>query len=387
MDFALPDEVQEFQREFRGYLDNTVTPELLAEIASDGESTGPLVRAFWRDMGERGYLGLGWPEEYGGGGKSAAFLWAFNFEMGYRGLPTPLLGLNTVGPALIRVGTEEQKREYLPRILEADVEFAIGYTEPGAGTDLASLQTRAVRDGDEWVINGRKVFTSAAHQADVLWMAVRTDPEAPKHRGISIILVPLDTPGIEVQPFHTTGGGRTNLTFYDDVRVPVSNLVGEENLGWRYITTQLDFERVAISPVPEISRMLDTLVDQYRRDGTHADEGWTRVELAAMAAELNMLLWVDQKIAAMVANGEVPVAEASMIKVLSNELKVTMIGNALQMLGPASLVRHGEPSTLYDSAGRAFEMIRRGSSVNLFGGGSNDVQRDLMGFHGLGLPR
>jgi alkylation response protein AidB-like acyl-CoA dehydrogenase len=387
MDFRLPAEVDEFRDEFRAYLDGATTPALLEELASDSETTGPLVREFWRDMGRRGYLGLGWPKEYGGGGRSALFLWAFNFEMGYRGLPTPLLGLNTVGPALIRVGSEEQKREYLPRILNADVEFAIGYTEPDAGTDLASLKTTAVRDGDEWVINGRKVFTSNAHQADVLWMAVRTDTEAPKHRGISIILVPLDTPGIEVQPFHTTGGGRTNLTFYDNVRVPLSNLVGEENLGWRYITTQLDFERVAISPVPEIARVFDTLVDMYREDGLAPGEEWTRVHLAQMAADLNMLRWLDQKIAAMVARGEVPVAEASMIKVMSNELKLAMLGDALQMLGPAALVRFGQPDAVLDQAGRAFETTRRGGVVNLFGGGSNDVQRDLMGFHGLRLPR
>ena len=387
MDFALPAEVDEFRQEFRTYLDGAMTRELLDEIASDSETTGPLVRGFWREMGERGYLGLGWPEEYGGGGKSALFLWAFNFEMGYRGLPTPLLGLNTIGPALMRVGSEEQKKEFLPRILDGDVEFAVGYTEPDAGTDLASLQTSAVRDGDEWVINGRKVFTTNAHQADMLWMAVRTDPEAPKHQGISIILVPLDTDGIEVQPFYTTGGGRTNFTFYDNVRVPLSNLVGEENMGWRYITTQLDFERVAISPVPEIARMYDTLVGIYREDGLGGGETWTKAKLVEIASELNMLRWLDQRIAAMVANGEVPVSEASMIKVLSNELKLEIVGHALQMLGPASLVRFGESGALLDSAGRAFEATRRGGVVNLFGGGSNDVQRDLMGYHGLGLPR
>ena len=386
MEFALPSEIVDFQEEFRAYLDGAVTPELEEELRQPGEFTGPLTREFWRDMGQRGYFGLGWPEEYGGGGRSALYLWAFNFEMGYRNLPTPLLGLNTIGPALIRVGSEEQKREYLPRILAGDVLFSVGYTEPDSGTDLASLQTRAQRDGDEWVINGQKVFTSIAHESDVIWLAVRTDPEAPKHRGISIILVPTATPGITVQPLPQLSG-RNNITFYDNVRVPLRNLVGEENLGWRYITTQLDFERIAISPVPEVARTLDTLVELFKRDGVGAGEEWTRVQLASMAADVNMLKWLDLRVAAMVAEGQVPVAESSLIKVMSNETKVQHVSDVLQMLGDPALVRHGEEGYLADGAGRPYEQQRRGSVVNLFGGGSNEIQRDLIGFHGLGLPR
>jgi alkylation response protein AidB-like acyl-CoA dehydrogenase len=307
--------------------------------------------------------------------------------MAYRGLPVPVVTLNTVGPALAKVGSEEQKKEFLPRILRAEVEFAIGYTEPEAGTDLASLQTRAVRDGDSYIVNGQKMFTSGADHADYVWLAVRTDPEAPKHRGISLLIVPMTSEGIEVRPFYTMAGGRTNITFYDNVRVPVSALVGEENRGWYYMTTQLDFERVAISPVAEIERIFDSLVAAFRERGLGEDEEWTRVTLASMAADLNMLKVLDVKVACMVANGEIPVYDASLLKVLSNELRLKLCGDAVQMRDTAGLIRRGSPGVHLDGAGRSLEGQLRGSVVGLFGGGSNDIQRDIIATHGLGLPR
>ncbi len=388
MDFAIPADVAAFREEFRRYLDSADTPELRAEIQVGGwETTGPLTRALWGKLADDGYLGLGWPKEYGGGGKSALYLYVFNYEMAYRRLPIPLVTLNTVGPALMRVGSEAQKKEFLPKILRAEIEFSIGYTEPEAGTDLASLKTRAVRDGDYYVINGQKVFTSGAHQADYLWLAVRTDPDAPKHRGISLLIVPLDSEGIEVRPLRIMSGSRTSVTFYNDVRVPVSALVGEENRGWYYMTTQLDFERVAISPVPHIERVFDWLCDVFREEGLGADQEWTRVSLASMAADLNALKVMDLKVAAMVANGEVPVSEASLLKVLSNELRAKLCADALQMLGSSGLVRPGSPGVRLDSSEHSIERQLRESVITLFGGGSNDIQRDIMATHGLGLPR
>ncbi len=388
MDFQYPADVQAFREEFRRYLDSVVTPELVEEIAvNGGETTGPLTKAFWRRLGEDGYFGLGWPVEYGGGGKSMLYLHAFNYEMAYRHLPVPVVTLNTVAPTLMRIGSEEQKKECLPKILRAEIEFSIGYTEPEAGTDLASLKTRAVRDGDSYVINGQKVFTSGAHQADYVWLAVRTDPEAPKHRGISILVVPLESEGIEVRPLYIMHGGRTNVTFYDNVRVPLSALVGEENRGWYYMTTQLDFERVAISPVAYIERVFDWLCQLFRQEGLALDDEWTRVALAGWAADLNALKVMDLKTASMVANGEVPVSEASLLKVLSNEFRARLLGEALQMLGSAGLVRRGSQGARLDTARDTIERQIRESPINLFGGGSNDIQRDIIGFHGLGLPR
>jgi hypothetical protein len=386
VDFSYPEEVTAFRREFSRYLDSVTTPELLAEVRSENGWGGPQAKAFWRRLGQDGYFGMAWPVEYGGAGKSLYYLHAFNYELHYRRLPVPVVTLNTVAPTLMRTGSEEQRQAYLPRILRGEIEFAIGYTEPEAGTDLASLRTRAVRDGDDYVVNGQKVFTSGAHHADYVWLAVRTDPDAPRHRGISILIVPLDADGVEVRPLHVTGGGRTNITFYNDVRVPLTALVGEENKGWQYITTQLDFERVAISPVAHIERIFDWLCGLVRERPAAAGE-WGRVTLARFAADLNVLKVMDLKLAAMLANGEVPVYEASLLKVLSNELRVTVCSETLQMLGDAGLIRRNSAGTFVDSAGDSIERQLRDAATNLFGGGSNDVQRDIIGFHGLGLPR
>ncbi len=388
MDFEYPSDVIEFRGEFGRYLDSVVTPDLTEEIAqSGGESTGPLTRAFWKKLAGDGYFGMGWPVEYGGGGKSVLYLHAFNQEMMYRRLPLPVVTLNTVAPTLMRIGSEEQKKEFLPQILRAEIEFSIAYSEPEAGTDLASLNTRALRDGDSYVINGQKVFTTGAHQADYLWLAVRTDPEAPKHRGISILIAPLSSEGIEIQPLPIMHGGRTNVVYFDNVRVPVTALVGEENRGWYYMTTQLDFERIAISPVSYIERMFNSLWQTFREGGIGEDEEWTRVTLASMAADLHVLKVMDLKTAAMVANGEVPVYEASLLKVISNEGRVKLLSDALQMIGTIALLRRGSPGAHLDSALDTLERQLRESPITLFGGGSNDIQRDLMATHGLGLSR
>ncbi|MCH7699370.1 MAG: acyl-CoA dehydrogenase family protein [Chloroflexi bacterium] len=387
MDFTYPADVQEFRVEFRRYLDSIATSDLMDELRIGGNWGGKHTKRLWQKLGEDGYFGLGWPKEYGGGGKSLLYLHAFNYEMAYRRFPVPVVTLNTVGPTLIRIGSEEQKKQYLPKILKGEIEFAIGYTEPDAGTDLASLQTSAVRDGDEYVINGQKVFTSGAHHADYLWLAVRTDPDAPKHKGISILIVPLDSEGIEVAPLNIMGGGRSNITYYTDVRVPVSAIVGEENLGWRYITTQLDFERIAISPIAQLERVFDWLCDCARDGRLDASEAWTGSTLVRMAADVNALKVMDMKLASMVANGEVPVHEASLLKVLSNEFRVTFSGEVLQMLGSIGLVRRESPGAQLDSSDDAIERQLRESTILLFGGGSNDVQRDIIATHGLGLPR
>ena len=385
MDFEYPADVLEFRREFGRYLDSVVTPELREELQNtSGEAVGPQVKALWRRLGGDGYFGLGWPKEYGGGGKSIFYLHAFNYEMAYRRLPVPVVTLNTVAPALMRVGSEEQKHEYLANILRGEIEFAIGYTEPGAGTDLASLETRAVRDGDYYVINGQKIFTTGANHADYVWLAVRTDPDAPKHRGISLLIVPLDAEGIGIGPIYTMGGGRTNITFYDNVRVPVSALVGEENAGWKYISTQLDFERLAISPVPYIERVFEGLCELFRDEGIGAGEEWTRVALAGMAADVNALKVMDLKMAWMVHEGELPYYEASLLKVLSTELQVRLLSDAMQMLSGGSLLKRGSPGALLNGD---IESLLASSVILLFGGGSNDVQRDIMATHGLGLAR
>ncbi|WP_107425943.1 acyl-CoA dehydrogenase family protein, partial [Streptomyces milbemycinicus] len=233
------------REELRGYFRDLISPETRAVLPNDPA----LQRQLLRRIGADGLLGLGWPVEYGGQGRGPDEQFVF-FDEAYRaGAPVSMVTLNTVGPTLMKYGTEEQKRSFLPRILSGEVVFAIGYSEPEAGTDLASLRTRAVRDGDEWLIDGAKTFTSNAHNADWIWLACRTDPAARKHEGISIILVPTDTPGFSWTPIETVAGLKTTATYYDSVRVPADHLVGEENGGWGLITNQLNHERVALAAI------------------------------------------------------------------------------------------------------------------------------------------
>ncbi len=239
-------EQQQLRAELRGYYTDLLTDEVRAGLAEGGEG-GEAWSQVVRQIGKDGWLGIGWPVEFGGQGRPATDQFIFFDETRRAGAPFPFVTINTVGPTLMRFGTEEQKSFFLPRILAGEVNFAIGYTEPEAGTDLASLRTRAVRDGEEYVVNGAKIFTSGADQADYIWLAVRTDPDVPKHKGISILCVPTTTPGFEWSIINTVGGLTTTQTFYDNVRVPVSNRVGEENEGWRMITTQLNHERVGLA--------------------------------------------------------------------------------------------------------------------------------------------
>src|SRR3954452_2581233 len=240
------DEQLALRKELREYFARLLTPDIRAEMGHPGEGN-PLFRTIVRRMGADGWLGIGWPVEYGGQGRSILDQFIF-FDEGQRAnAPVPIVTVTTVAPAIMANGTEEQKRRSLPGILAGEINFAIGYTEPEAGTDLASLRTRAVRDGDEYVINGSKIFTSGADQADYVWLACRTDVDAPKHKGISIILVPTSTPGFSATLIHTVGDTKTAASYYNDVRVPVENRIGEENGGWRLITNQLNHERVGLA--------------------------------------------------------------------------------------------------------------------------------------------
>ena len=236
----------ELRAELRRYYQELLTDEVRAGLVEDGEG-GDAWREVVRQIGKDGWLGIGWPTEFGGQGRPATDQFIFFDETRRAGAPFPFVTINTVGPTIMRYGTDEQKSFFLPKILAGELNFAIGYTEPEAGTDLASLRTRAVRDGDEYVVNGAKIFTSGADTADYVWLAVRTDPDVPKHKGISILCVPTSSPGFEWSIINTVGGLTTTQTFYDNVHVPVANRVGEENEGWRMITTQLNHERVGLA--------------------------------------------------------------------------------------------------------------------------------------------
>jgi alkylation response protein AidB-like acyl-CoA dehydrogenase len=303
-------------------------------------------------------------------------------------VPLPLLTLNSVGPTIMALGTDEQKRRFLPGILRGEVHFAIGYTEPGAGTDLASLQTRAVRDGDEYVINGRKVFTSAIQHADHVWLAVRTDPTVAKHKGLSVLIVPTDAPGFRWTPIHTVGGEPTSATYYDDVRVPVANLVGEENQGWRLITNQLNHERIAITPASALVRVLDE-VRRWAATSTAAggrrviDQEWVQLALARVRAKVAVLELMNWKVAAG-SPGTVGPADASATKVYGTELYIEAYRLLLEVLGPQGYLQEGSPEALLRAR---IERSYRSTIIFTFGGGANEVQRDIVAMVGLGMPR
>jgi alkylation response protein AidB-like acyl-CoA dehydrogenase len=353
------------------------------------EAGGDAYRELVRQMGADGWLGVGWPKEYGGQGRSPAEQFIFYDEAQRAGVPMPLVTLNTVGPTLMRFGSDEQKEYFLPRILAGEVHFAIGYTEPAAGTDLASLRTRAVRDGDQYVVNGQKVFTTGGNDADWVWLACRTDPDAAKHKGISILLVDANQPGYKHSPIHLLGGGFTNVTYYEDVRVPATALVGNENEGWKMITTQLNHERVALAPAGMIDRHLQAVLRWAKQtrlaDGRRViDQEWVRIALARVHAHVDALKLANWQVAAALTDGDLNPADASAMKVFGTELRVNALRTLMDVVGPAATLRG-------DAAGDALlerlEAAYRQAPVGTFGGGVNEVQREIIALAGLGMPR
>lgn len=388
MDVDYSIEERSLRRELRDYFAALVTPEVEAQVPR-GELGGPVFRRLYRQMGEDGWLGIGWPEEHGGQGRTPLEQFIFFDEAERAGAPVPFLTIKSIGPVLMAHGSRAQQQEYLPRILRGEIHFAIGYTEPGAGTDLAALSTRAVRDGDAYVINGAKIFTSFAHDADYVWLAARTDPDLPKHKGISIFIVPIDAPGLTMSPIHILPGGQTNATYYDDVRVPATSLVGAENDGWRLITAQLNFERVAMCTPGMIDRALADVAawagEARRSDGTSLlDEPWVQANLAKVYAHLEVLKLLNWQVAASASSGTVGPASASATKVFGTELYVEAFDLLMEVLGEASTVHTGSHGAVL--AGR-LEHEFRIPVVMTFGGGTNEVQRDIIATVGLGLPR
>jgi alkylation response protein AidB-like acyl-CoA dehydrogenase len=383
------DEEQEaLRQELRAYYETLLTPEIREEVHR-GKGIGKTARAVVRQMGKDGWLGIGWPREYGGQGRSEIEQFIFFDESMRAGAPVPMLTINTVGPTIMRMGSEEQKREYLPRILKGEIHFCIGYSEPNAGTDLAALTTRAERDGDAYVVNGQKLWTSLAGDADYVWLAVRTDPKASKHGGISILIVDMKTPGIRVDPLDLISPHDIHAVFLDDVRVPAENLVAGENKGWKLITSQLNHERVTICS----SGILERAFSETRRwaretklpDGDRViDQEWVRLNLARVYAGLEFLRLLNWKVAWSSSQGKLDVADASSIKVFGTEWYLESFRLLMEVLGPRAYLKRGSPEALF--AGH-LETLYRGLLILTFGGGTNEIQRDLIGLFGLGFPR
>jgi alkylation response protein AidB-like acyl-CoA dehydrogenase len=388
MDIHLTPANLAFIDELRAHIDELpadATARAHEEMEVDEVDLGEESRAWLRLFGEGGWIGVGWPREYGGQGRSAVEQWLFLEEMAYRKLPTGRLGISSVGPTLMRVGTEAQKRDLIPKLLSMDARIAVGYSEPGAGSDLASLRTSAVRRGDEYVINGQKIYTSSGHYATHIWLAARTGSVDSRHRGITVFILPTDLPGVEIRPIYTQAGGRTNEVFLDDVVIPAENVVGEVDKGWAIIMMALGFERTF--PFSEIAHDLEYLIEWLHSDEAPAgilDDSTTMTEVAELAADLQIARLFSMRTAWMVDQDEVPLAESSMSKIWLSEVRQRLANLALDIFGPAGALA---ARTVGAPVGGRFEQLLRYAPLMKIGGGTNEVQRNIIAQRGLGLPR
>jgi len=392
MHLALTPEQQELRDTLRAYFTKLVDSDDLALELATSEGGGPLAKQVVKRMADDGWLGIGWPKEYGGQGRTRLDQYLFYDEAQRAGAPVPFLTINTVGPAIQQFGTQAQKDFFLPRILAGELFFSIGYTEPNAGTDLGALTTRAEVDGDHLVINGQKIFTSLVDHADYIWLATRTNPDAGKHGGISMVIVPTDSDGFSYTPIETMGDARTYSTYYEDVRVPIDNIVGGAegmDKGWTMIVTQLNYERVSLCSAGLLERKY---VDVRRwaqqtklPDGRRVvDQEWVRIHLGRVHAKLEALRMMNYKVASDADKDILRVQDSSATKVYGTELYCEAYGLLLEVMGTAGLLRRTSAGAqLRGSLERAY----RGTLILTFGGGTNEIQRDLIAIFGLKMPR
>ena len=392
MNFELTDAQTRWRDEVKTFLAENVTEDLKKELAFSGgpdspQGPGPHLRTFWRGLSEKGWFGLTWPEEYGGLGRGAVDQYILLSELDYAGVPGPDLTVTSVAPMLMRYGTAQNKAEFLPGIAKGKIFTAVGYSEPNAGTDLASLKTRAELDGDEWVINGMKIWNSHAHHATHEWLCVRTDPQAPKHQGISVIIVPINTPGIEIHPLITWRDSRTNQTFFTNVRVPRTNLIGEVNKGWQYITGALDLERGAIMYDGELRREVDNLIRFCKEnsiDGARlAERADVRRRLAELDARVEVARLFAIEAASQIDEGVIPTITVTAAKIYTSELRQKIADYGMQILGAYGQLDRHDPAAPLNGA---LEWLYRSAPRFRFAGGTNEVLRDVIAQRGHGMP-
>ncbi|HZU79648.1 MAG TPA: acyl-CoA dehydrogenase family protein [Acidimicrobiales bacterium] len=391
MDFEFSPEQLSFVEEVERFLDEhddpevfDVTRENMAQIVDTPER-----RAFMAELGRRGWLGITWPKEHGGQEGDGVYEYLLNESLARRGGPQIGKGVGIIGKTIIRHGSDKLKREFLPKILRNEVEFAVGYSEPNAGSDAASMQLKATRDGDGWVLNGQKTWTTSAHFAEWYWVGARTDPEAPKHFGITLFLVPLDHPGITVKPIWTMGDERTNEVYLDNVWVSDDYVVGELNRGFQYISEALDLERFTMftfSPIAQRLELLCEYVATTMRDGAPLrDDAVVRQRVAQLATQAEVarvlgLRFVD----ASAKGGAAPTAEASEYKLYATELSKRLASASMDIAGPGSQLRVKTDDA--PMAGRA-ESTYRYTVIDTIGGGASEIQKNIIARRKLGLPK
>jgi len=384
MYIELTPEQRQLQAEFRQYFQNLISAEEAAEMEVDRH--GEAYRAIIRRMGSDGKLGVGWPKEFGGLGLGPIEQQIFVNEAARAEVPLPAVTLQTVGPTLQTYGTELQKKKFLPAILAGEVHFAIGYSEPEAGTDLASLRTSAVRHGDEYIVNGQKIWTTGGHDADYVWLACRTDPEAAKHKGISILIVDTKDPGYSWTPIILSDGAHhTNATYYNDVRVPADMLVGEENAGWRLITTQLNHERVMLGPAGKIAGIYDRIQAWASKPRGNGVTPIDQDDVKRSLGEIHSIWRVNELLNWQVASSgdTVEIADAAATKVFSTE-RIQRIGRLAEEI----VAKYGNPAE--EETAEVLQWLDSHTKRNLvitFGGGVNEVMREQVAAAGLKVPR
>ncbi|GBD10468.1 Acyl-CoA dehydrogenase FadE26 [bacterium HR23] len=389
MDFHFTPQQEAFRQEIRSWLQKELTPEMRQQYAAAGGEG--FSREFSRKLGQKGWIGLAWPREYGGQALGYIERTIYLEEMLLAAAPIAYhhFADRQMGPSIMLFGTEEQKREFLPRIVRGECGFCIGYSEPGAGSDLASLQTRAVQDGDDYVINGTKIWTSYAHLQDYIWLAVRTNPDAPKHRGISVFIVDLKTPGITIRPIINMAGVHSfNQVFFDNVRVPKTAMVGEKDRGWYVVASNLDFERSGIERIAQYRPLWEQVLE-FARLTTRGGKPLTsdpriRNRLAELEVEYQVGRWLSYYTAWLQSKGVVPNKEASMIKVFGADWTQRMLQTAMEVLGLYGQLT--QDSKWAPLAGRVQRAWLASFSASI-AGGTNEVQRNIIALRGLGLPR
>jgi hypothetical protein len=391
MDFGFSEEEERFRREVQAFVDKEVTEELIREIRT-GEGWGLLTWEFVRKLGAKGWLNPAWPPEYGGLGLSFMHTFIVHEELVKKGAmpgaePGTFFGAHFVGPMIMLYGTEDQKNYFLPRIARGEIEFALGYTEPQAGSDLASIATRATEEDDSYILNGQKVFPTAPHYAHYIFTLARTDPHVPKHKGLSLFLVDLKTPGIELRPLWCMGVHLTNEVFLDNVRVPKTNLLGERNRGWNYLVAALDTERIALAPTGCLERVLNQLVEYAKQtsyDGKPlAKDPIIRQKLAQIAIEIEALRVLRYRAVWMLNEGIIPNYESAILRLFNSETYQRLIQAGMEILGLYGQLKTGSKWAPLQGE---LERLYRDRPIFTIGGGTAEVYRNVIAIKGLGLP-
>jgi len=389
MDFDLGPEELKFKDEVRTFLESVASPEIFdpqGEQLSQTVDT-PAKRRFIQQLGENGWLGMSWPKEYGGQARSGIYDFILCEMLARFGAPQPGKSVGKVGKTPIRHGSEFLKNKFLPKIMRGEVEFAIGYSEPGAGSDAASMQLKADKVGDGWMLNGQKTWTTSAHFADWYWVGARTDPDN-KHRGITLFLIPMDHPNPKIDPIDTIGDERTNAVFFDDVFVPDDHVVGEVGQGFIYVCEALDLERFTMMPIGVLEKKVEAIVDWARtstRDGKPLQEdNEVRRRVAQIATELQVSRNLQRLVVSKALRDAIPTVEASYYKLFMNESGQRAANAALDMMGPDAVLRPDSDEAPID--GR-FERSYRYTVVDTIGGGASEIQKNIIATRGLGLPR